>query len=137
MAMFQLDIAFLLELALFSSGLIVLYFGREKGAGLLKAAGAVLVVGSVLTALCSSYFGVRYHIQGEFDHAHPAHHQMTERAHHMPSGGPMGPGMMHSPAGSSGMMEPPASSEPASGDAEESHEQHHPEEGSSSEPADR
>jgi hypothetical protein len=36
-----------------------------------RAAGAILVAGTVLTVLCNGYFSVRYHVPGEFDHAYP------------------------------------------------------------------
>ncbi len=81
MAMFQLEIAFLLELAVFAAGLVLLHLGKQGTAPLLRAAGFVLVVGAVLTAACTGYFGVRYHVQGEFDHAYPHHpprHEMME-----------------------------------------------------------
>lgn len=89
MAMFQLEIAFLLELALLAAGLVLLHLGRQGTAPLLKAAGFVLIVGAVITAACSGYFGVRYHVQGEFDHAYPSLHRMTEHRGKM-----MDPGMM-------------------------------------------
>jgi hypothetical protein len=84
MAVFQLEIAFLLELAVFAAGLVLLHLGRQQTAPLLRAAGFVLVVGGVLTAACTGYFGVRYHVQGEFDHAyahHPPRHERTEHRH--------------------------------------------------------
>ncbi len=90
MAMFQLDIAFLLELALFAAGLVLLHLGKQGTAPLLRAAGFVLVVGSVLTAACSVYYGVRYQIQGEFESAYPPHHEMMEHQQEMM----MQPGMM-------------------------------------------
>ena len=89
MAMFQLDIAFLLELALFAAGLVLLHLGKQGPAPLMRAAGFILLVGSVLTAACTLYYGTRYHIQGEFDSAYPPHHPMMEHPRGM-----MEPGMM-------------------------------------------
>ncbi len=89
MAMFQLDIAFLLELALLAAGLVLLHFGKQETAPLLRAAGVLLVVGSVLTAACTGYYGVRYHVQGGFDHAYPPHHEMMEPRHEMMEPGEM------------------------------------------------
>ena len=140
MAMFQLDIAFLLELALFATGLIVLHLGREKSAGLLKAAAAVLLVGSVLTAVCSGYFGVRYHVQGDFDRAYPAHQRVgAPEAAYMQPHGPMGQHGMHPPMARPEMMGSAAPAEPAPDNAEDtgSHEEHHPEAGSGSPSGDR
>lgn len=134
MAMFQLDIAFMLELAAFAGGLIVLHFGREKGSGLLKWAAVVLLVGSVLTALCSSYFGIRYHILGDFDRAYPAHRMAVPGGGHMHPGGHMAPGGPMTPGarppmGGPGMMQPGAPAPMPEGsmpEAEGSHEEHHP-----------
>jgi hypothetical protein len=63
-----------------------------------RAAGAVLVVGAVLTALCTGYWMVRYHVHGEFDHAHPhgmgAVGMLDAGAHAGPPGAQRGMGMM-------------------------------------------
>lgn len=69
MAQFLGDIAFLLELGLVASGLVLLHAGRERGASLWRAAGWLLVVGATATALCTSYFWFRYQAAGDFDHA--------------------------------------------------------------------
>src|SRR5262245_47755378 len=110
MAMFQLDVAWLLEVAIFAAGLVVLHFARQSGASLLRTAGWVLLVGSVSAAACSIYFASRYHAQGEFDHAYP------QMAHPM-----MG-------AGSREMTAPFGSPEPATpqGGTSGEHEGHHP-----------
>ena len=93
MAMFHLDTAFMLEAIGFAAGLALLHFGRAGSAVLLRAAGWVLVATAVATAACSSYFAVRYHVQGEFDHAYP-----------MPMGCSMGgQGGMHGMDGMPGM----------------------------------
>lgn len=145
MAMFLAEISFLFSLALFATGLVLWHRGREATAGLLRAAGAVLVVGAALTALCTGYFSVRYHVQGEFDHAYPDGAVMAARGMMGPArsqgGRGMGPGMM-----GPGMMGPetmqpgrqsmpvpdgaPAQETGPSGPSETppGHEQHHPEE---------
>jgi hypothetical protein len=107
MAMFQFHTAFTLELLAFAAGLSLLHFGRAGSAPILRAAGGVLIVGALLTAGCSVYYGIRYHVQGEFDHVYPPKaracmhgmggmdgHRMGP--HHGPMGGSvmMGPGMM-------------------------------------------
>ena len=118
MAMFLAEITFLLELGLLALGLVLWHQGRQAGAGLLRTAGAVLVVGAALTALCTGYFSVRYQIQGDFDRAYPAHAAAPAWGHHggagfahpstggpcpmaaghggamRPGGGPMGMGRM-------------------------------------------
>ena len=117
MAMFLAEIAFLLELALFAAGLVLWHRGREATAGLLRTAGAVLVVGAALTAVCTGYFSVRYHVQGEFDHAYAAR---APAAGH----GTMGPGMMRPGMRERGMAGMPMGPEPGIEDPEP--EAHHP-----------
>jgi len=70
MAMFHFDMAFMLEAIAFAAGLTLLHFGRAGAAILLRAAGAVLILASLSTAACSIYYGIRYHVQGEFEHAY-------------------------------------------------------------------
>lgn len=115
MAMFLAEIAFLLELALFAAGLVLWHRGREATAGPLRTAGALLVVGAALTAVCTGYFSVRYLVQGEFDHAYAV---QTPAAGH----GMMGPGMMER-----GMQGMPMGSGPGSRLAPPEPEAHHPE----------
>jgi hypothetical protein len=71
MAMFAMELAFLFALALFASGLVLLHFGRQASAGLLRAAGLVLLIGSVLSAVGTLYCGIRYQVQGDFESAYP------------------------------------------------------------------
>ena len=72
MAQFAGDIAFLFELALVAAGLVLLEFGRQRSAALVRTAGWILVVGATATALCTGYFWFRYHAAGDFDHARSA-----------------------------------------------------------------
>jgi len=122
MAMFQLDAAFMLELLAFAAGLTLLHFGRAGNALILRAAGCVLIVGALLTAGCTVYYGIRYHVQGDFDHAYPSMargcmHGMAEMdgphmgPHHggMGGAGMMGPGMMGTR--SDAALAPPAPAE--------------------------
>ena len=69
MAQFMGDMAFLLELGLVAAGLVLLHVGGERSASLLRAAGWILIVGAVGTALCTGYFWFRYHRAGDFDRA--------------------------------------------------------------------
>ena len=70
MAMFHLETSFMLEVIAFAAGLVLLHFGKAGSAALLRAAGWVMVVASLTTAVCTVYYGIRYHVQGEFDHAY-------------------------------------------------------------------
>ena len=109
MAMFAMEISFLLALAVFAAGLVLLHHGRLAGSGLLRAAGAVVLVGAALSAACTLYWGIRYHTQGEFDSAYPSMARAMMRGEPGPMGpGMMGPGMMMRPGmqGPNGMMGP-------------------------------
>jgi hypothetical protein len=107
MAMFAMETSFLIAIAVFAGGLVLLHFGRQASAGLLRAAGLVLLIGSVLAATCTVYWGIRYHLQGDFESAYP---MLACGKMHGACGGPgsrwmrhhgtLGPGMM-----GSGMME--------------------------------
>ena len=132
MAMFAMETSFLIAIALFASGLVLLHFGRQASAGLLRAAGLVLLIGSVLTAACTVYWGIRYHVQGDFESAYPMlargmmHPGCGGSGHRwMGPHGPMGPEAMGhgremmEPSGPHGMMggspapaEPPAAEKP-------------------------
>jgi hypothetical protein len=67
-AQFLGDIAFLLELGFVAAGLVLIHFGRERSARLVRAAGWTPAVGGGITALCTSCFWFDYHAAGEFDH---------------------------------------------------------------------
>ena len=125
MAMFQLDIAWLLEVSIFAAGLTLLHLARQKSASLLRAAAWVLLVGSLSAAACSIYFASKYRAQGEFDHAYP---QMGHPMMGPGSGGMMGPGMIGPPASRQSAVPstPPAGAE---GGTSAEHRAHHPEGG--------
>ena len=127
MAMFVLEIAFLLALAVLAGGVVLWQQGRQA-AGPLRVAGLVLIVGAVLTAACTAYYGIRYHVQGDFDHAYPMHPPI-DMGRMMGPGGMMGGGTMErGPMGRPGMGGPDAGEEMARppGVSESEHESHHP-----------
>ncbi len=70
MAMFLAEITFLLELALFVAGLILLYKARKETSKLLKWAAAVLIIGSLGTITCTAYYSLKYFNQGAFESAY-------------------------------------------------------------------
>jgi hypothetical protein len=82
MAMFHLDTAFMLEVIAFSAGLALLHFGKVGSAVLLRTAGWVLLAASLASAACTVYYGIRYHVQGEFDHAYGMPSGCPERGGH-------------------------------------------------------
>lgn len=69
MAQFMGDVAFLLELALFAAGLVLLHVARERSAALLRAAAWLLILGAAGAALCTTYFWLQYQQAGEFQRA--------------------------------------------------------------------
>lgn len=72
MAQFFGDIAFMLELFAVAAGLATMHFaGKQEGAGVLKGAAWLLIVGGVLAAVCTSFFYFRYYAQGGFDAVYP------------------------------------------------------------------
>ncbi len=72
MAQFIGDIAFLFELGLVAVGIVLIHFGRERSAGMLRTAGWILVIGALGTAICTSVFWFRYLQAGDFDRAEAA-----------------------------------------------------------------
>jgi hypothetical protein len=127
MAMFLLHIAFLLALALLGAALVLWHRGAQPTAGVLRIGGGMLIAGAVLSALCIGYYGIRYHVQGDFDHAYAMHPPM-DMGRMMGPGGMMRGGMMGGP-GRSEMGRPDAGEEMARppGVSESEHESHHPE----------
>ncbi len=129
MAMFHFDTAFMLEVIALAAGLTLLHFGKSATAALLRAAGWLLIVASIGSASCSIYYAIRYHVQGEFDHAYgvPNACQMGGRGMHD----------MHGMGGDHPMMGRPGAASPApetaAGDAmptpagDDEHSAHHPE----------
>lgn len=69
MPQFMGDAVFLLELTLFSVGLVTLHFGQQLQAKLIRAAGLVLSAGSAATAACTGYYWLTYAWQGDFSRA--------------------------------------------------------------------
>jgi hypothetical protein len=93
MAEFLADIAGVLVLFAIASGLIVLWrAGREAGAGLLRAAGLLLVVGGVAVGLCTTWYWIQYQTRGEFASAHMVYPGVLPPGMMVPGTGMMGPG---------------------------------------------
>jgi len=67
MTMFLAELVFIFELALFSSGLIILHYGKRESTKLIKIAAYIMIVGSLLTTICTSYYSLKYYNQGAFD----------------------------------------------------------------------
>ncbi len=73
MAAFLGDIAFLLGVVVAVSGLFTLHKAyADPRPVLLKVAGIALLVTGIGTALCTSYFYLKYHFAGDLEHPYPA-----------------------------------------------------------------
>ena len=71
MAQFLGDIAWMLELFAIASGLVLLHVATiESHTKFLQAAGWLLVLGGLGTALCTGYYWFSYRAQGHFDVVH-------------------------------------------------------------------
>lgn len=69
MAMYLAELVFLVELALLAAGLVLLYKAHKEASVLLKTAAILLIIGSIGTAICTTYFSLKYYKQGVFDTA--------------------------------------------------------------------
>lgn len=88
MAQFLADIAGMLELFAVAAGLVLLHRARKDApAGLLKAAGWILVIGGVLVALCTAYYWFKYQARGDFAGASAGCPMMMEGRHMGPMHG--------------------------------------------------
>lgn len=106
MAQFLGDIAGILEIITVAAGLMILHRGRTDGAGLVKLAGVVLIVGGLGSGLCTGYYWVKYQQSGAFETAYPQHgmdmDKMMKHMHQMMGDGGM-MGMMHGKGKAGGM----------------------------------
>ena len=72
MAAFLGDIAFLFGIVVAVAGLFTLHkAGADPRPALLKIAGIVLLVAGIGTALCTSYFYLKYYFAGDLEHPYP------------------------------------------------------------------
>ncbi|NNE16979.1 MAG: hypothetical protein HKN10_00755 [Myxococcales bacterium] len=68
MAQFLADIAGMLEIAAIAAGLLLLHRARTvERAGLLRAAGFVLLLGGISVGLCTGYYWFKYQANGDFE----------------------------------------------------------------------
>lgn len=119
MAEFMSDLTFVFELFAIAGGLVLLDRAAASGGGYTRLAGWILVVGGIGTSLCTGYFWLKYHEQGDFDHAYSPHMMMDMKSMHMMrmmhggkkgqgmgmgmQDGKMGPGMKHQKGMGQGM----------------------------------
>lgn len=81
--MFLSHVSFALELiALVLGTSLFLWAQRNKGAGqgFAKGVGSVVIVLSILSMLCISYYSVKYWLEGYFNTPHPMMTMMGQRS---------------------------------------------------------
>lgn len=76
MAMFLLDLVFILEAVIVSTGLVILYFSRKESSKLLRASAIILLLAGLGTMACSLTYAFKYKCQGAFQTAYPTHQQL-------------------------------------------------------------
>lgn len=70
MAIFLVEITFLLVLTMFVAGLLLFYKARKVSSSILGWAATIFIVGSLATAACTTYYSLRYYKQGAFENAY-------------------------------------------------------------------
>ncbi len=86
--MFLVDIAFVLEVAVFGFGLYLFHLAKKEDSKYLKNTGWFIIILVGLIGLCTTYYGVTYWNKGYFQHPNRRSMMMNEM------GQGMGPGMM-------------------------------------------
>jgi hypothetical protein len=67
LSIFEVDIAATLEMGLIGTGLIVLHFAKKEKSKLMKAGAFIMIVGGVLSLLCTMTYAYKYRQFGLFD----------------------------------------------------------------------
>jgi len=70
MVMFVAHIAFILELIALASGLIALHYADRLKAKLIRLAGIILIVFGITGLACTSFYAIKYFLNGEYEHAY-------------------------------------------------------------------
>ena len=82
-AVFWVYIAYVLELALVTAGLVLLHAGEKQKSPLLKGAAALATFGGLLILTCTMYSAFEYRANGLFD---PESTTEIVRHHYVPAG---------------------------------------------------
>ncbi len=90
MAMFTAHIAFILEVIALAAGLIVLHYGRELQAKLIRAAGILLIIFATSGILCTGYYALKYFLMGHYRHAYDFNITMEGNGPHYHCSGSVG-----------------------------------------------
>lgn len=121
--MFALDAAFALGLLTLVAGTALLMLSGKEGMGCRgfgKVVATITIIAAILTLLCTSYYGIRYWVDGYFEHPHGMMMKHGKGKCPMMEEG-MGGGMMKGRMGGE-MMEKGMEKAPKT---EESHSEHH------------
>lgn len=69
MGMFQADLAFAVELIAIALGFYFLHLSKKENSKEIKVGAYILIVGGILTALCTGYYSTKYWINGSYSHS--------------------------------------------------------------------
>ncbi|WP_138380345.1 hypothetical protein [Luteithermobacter gelatinilyticus] len=69
------DIAFMVDVAVLASGLIVLHFAQKENSSLMKWAAWVMIVTGTLAAICTGAYWAYYYFEGVYDVQHMMPHR--------------------------------------------------------------
>ena len=67
--MFQGDLAFTVELIAIALGFYFLYLAKKENSKEIKIGAYILVVGGILTALCTGFYLTKYWLSGSYSHS--------------------------------------------------------------------
>ena len=122
MAAFLGDIAFLAGIVVAAAGLFALHRATgDTRPALPRTAGILLLAAGICTAICTSFYYLKYHRAGDLDHAYPA-----AAAGAMPM-----MKMMHGDMKGDRQRQAatvPEASDEAASQSEDEHQSHHPDE---------
>lgn len=69
MNMFQGDLAFTVELIAIALGFYFFHLAKKENSKEIKIGAYILVVGGILTALCTGFYLTKYWMAGSYSHA--------------------------------------------------------------------
>lgn len=90
MAMFIMHITLIFEALAVAAGLIALHYAAQSRAKLIKAAGVVLLVFGIGSAVCTWYFAAKYFFMGHYEHAYEFNMTMEGNGPHYHCSGSVG-----------------------------------------------
>jgi multisubunit Na+/H+ antiporter MnhB subunit len=67
--MFQADLAFAVELIAIALGFYFLHLSKKENSKEIKIGAYILIVGGILTALCTGFYSIKYWMAGSYSDA--------------------------------------------------------------------